>query len=50
MGQWNEFKKKCYFMLSYIFWHFFVASHHKICVFIIFIIFLMEYEISATEC
>ena len=41
-GQWEEFIKNCYLMLSCAFLAFFVVFHYKICVFIIFISFFDE--------
>ena len=43
MGQWSEFIKRCYLMVSYTFLaFFFFVFHHKICVFISFISFFDE--------
>ena len=45
MGQWGEFIKKWYLMLSFTF----LAFYNKIYFFIIFTSFLMKYQISAVE-
>ena len=48
-GQWVEFIKKCYLMLSDTLVAFFVVFHHEICVFIIFISFFDEVSNFRTE-
>ena len=41
--------KECYFIFTYNFFTYFVDFHQKIVVFIIFISFLMKYQISTAE-